>query len=58
MEILKISKSDFISFIAKKLTENESKTIGVVKKGSNYVFDQLNSSAELCLDYDVTLLPP
>jgi sulfhydrogenase subunit beta (sulfur reductase) len=58
MEILKISKSDFISFIAKKLTENESKIFGVVKKGSHYVFDQLNSSAELCLDYDVTLLPP
>lgn len=58
MEILKISKNDFISFIAKKLTENESKTIGVVKKGSHYVFAQLNSSAELCLDYDVTLLPP
>jgi sulfhydrogenase subunit beta (sulfur reductase) len=58
MEILKISKSDFISFIDKKLTENESRTIGVVKKGSHYVFAGLNSSADLCLDYDVTLLPP
>ncbi|MFC2145998.1 4Fe-4S dicluster domain-containing protein [Acidobacteriota bacterium] len=58
MEILKISKDDLISFIDKKLTENKSKTIGVVKKGSHYVFAPLNSASELCLDYNVTLLPP
>jgi len=58
MEILKISKADFISFVGKKLKANESKTIGVVKKGNHYVFDEINSTDELCLDYDVTLLPP
>jgi ferredoxin len=58
MEILKILKSDFISFIGQKLKENESKTIGVVKKGSHHVFSEIHSPDELCLDYDVTLLPP
>lgn len=58
MEILKISKSDFNSFIDKKLAEEKNRTVGVVKKGSHYVFADLNSSNELCLDYDVTILPP
>ena len=58
MNILKISKSDFLSFIDKKLTGKESKTMGVKKKGAHYVFDELNSADQLCLDYDVTLLPP
>lgn len=58
MEILKISKNDFKSFIDKKLDENHSRTVGVVRRGSHFVFSDLNSSDELCLDYDVTILPP
>ena len=73
MEILKISKEDFNSFIDEKRTASAPlegpgdsisghaekwKTIGVVKKGANFVFAELNSAAELCLDYDVTVLPP
>ena len=58
MEILKISKNDFKSFIDRKLKENHSRTVGVVRRGSHYVFADLNSSDELCLDYDVTILPP
>jgi len=58
MEILKISKKDFSSFVDKKITEKESGIFGVVKKGQNYVFDKISSSRELELDYDVTLLPP
>ncbi len=58
MEILKISKSDFYAFIDRKIASNASKTIGVVKKGSHYVFEEVHSSTELCLDYDVTILPP
>lgn len=58
MEIIKISKNDFYSFIDKKLKEKETRTVGVVKRGSNFVFADLNSTSELCLDYDVTILPP
>ena len=58
MEILKISKNDFIAFIGQKLKAGEAKTLGVVKKGSHYRFAELKAAAELCLDYDVTILPP
>ncbi len=58
MEILKISKADFISFIGQKLKAHQSKTVGVVKKGTHYVFAEIDSADELCLDYDVTILPP
>lgn len=58
MEILKISKNDFKSFLDRKLTEKDAKTIGVVKRGSHHVFAELDSADELCLDYDVTILPP
>jgi hypothetical protein len=57
MGIVKISKDDFIAFIGEKLKDKDTKTIGAVRKGSHYVFDQLHSAKELCLDYDVTLLP-
>ncbi len=58
MEISKISKDDFKSFIDQKIKKHESRTVGVVKKGSHYVFADLNSAEELQLDYDVTILPP
>ncbi|MGE5343634.1 MAG: 4Fe-4S dicluster domain-containing protein [Candidatus Omnitrophota bacterium] len=58
MEILKISKDDFKSFIDQKIKTHESRTVGVVQKGSHYIFTDLNSADELALDYDVTILPP
>jgi sulfhydrogenase subunit beta (sulfur reductase) len=58
MEILKITKKDFQSFIDRKITEKESRIVGVVAKGSHYVYDDLKSSADLRLDYDITILPP
>lgn len=58
MEILKISKNDFNSFIDKKIEEKKERVIGVVKKGSHFMFDDLESSQNLILDYDVTMLPP
>ena len=58
METLKISKNDFKSFIDKKVRENKSRTVGVVKKGSHYVFADLEAADELHLDYDITILPP
>lgn len=58
MEILKITKKEFLSFIDRKISEKESRIVGVVKKGARYVFDDLASSKDLQLDYDVTILPP
>lgn len=58
MEILKIAKCDFISFIGQKLQSKDSKTIGVVKRGSHFVFAEVESAQDICLDYDVTILPP
>ena len=47
MEIVKISKDDFITFIGEKLKDKGTKTVGVVKKGSHYEFDQLHSARAL-----------
>ena len=58
MEILKITKKDFLTFVDKKIFEKQSRIIGVVKNGSNYVFNDLESSKDLQMDYDVTILPP
>ncbi|MEN8153132.1 MAG: 4Fe-4S dicluster domain-containing protein [Acidobacteriota bacterium] len=58
MEILKISKNDLNSFIDKKIEEKKERVIGVVKKGSHFVFGDLEDSQDLSLDYDVTMLPP
>ena len=58
MELLKISKRDFLSFVDKKISEKKSRIVGVIQKGSHFVFDDLPSSKDLRLDYDVTILPP
>jgi sulfhydrogenase subunit beta (sulfur reductase) len=58
MEILKISKRAFNSFIDQKISEKKSRMLGVVQKGSHYVFADLDSADQLCLNYDVTILPP
>jgi len=58
MEISKISKNDFKSFIDQKIKKHESRTVGVVKKGSQFVFADLESADDMQLDYDVTILPP
>ena len=58
MDIKTISKSDFKEFVDKKITEKASRIISVVRKGTRFVFDELKSASEMCLDYDVTILPP
>ncbi len=58
MEILKISKNAFNSFIGQKISEKKSRMLGVTQKGSHYVYADLDSADQLCLDYDVTILPP
>jgi len=58
MEIVKISERDFNEFIDTKIAEKESKIVSVVRKGTHFAFDELDSASSMCLDYDVTLLPP
>jgi len=58
MEILQISKKDFSSFIDEKIAKKEERIIGVIEKGSHYIFNDLKTSDEMRLDYDVTMIPP
>ena len=56
MSIKKIAKDEFGQFADKLI--GTQKVIGVKSKGNKYDFGQLESSKDLKLDYDVTLLPP
>ncbi len=58
MELIQISKSNFREFVAQMLAEAKQEIIGVVKKGKHFAFDTLEKADEMCLDYDVTILPP
>jgi sulfite reductase subunit B len=53
-----ISKKELMSFVDNLIKQNSYETVGVKSKGERYVFDILENSAELRLDYDVTILPP
>ena len=53
-----ISKKDFYSFVDTLIREGTYDVVGVKAKGKSYVFDTLDNTEELCLDYDVTILPP
>jgi len=44
--------------VDKIISDKNSTIVGVVQKNSHYVFDELETSNDLCLDYDVTILPP
>ena len=57
MELKVIDKEKLLSFVSRLLEERE--VVGVKKKeDGKYIFDHLENPEELCLDYDVTLLPP
>ena len=58
MDTVKISKKSFSDFIGSKIGENSSRMIGVVKKGNRFIFDEIKDADQMCLDYDVTILPP
>lgn len=58
MDIVKIPESDFKEFVDKKVAEKSSRIISIVRKGTRFVYDELDSASRMCLDYDVTLLPP
>lgn len=51
-----ISANDFDAFVSKMVSER--KVVGPKAKQTKFVFGDINSSEELRLDYDVTILPP
>jgi len=53
-----MSKSDFLQLIDVLIKDESLEVHGVVAKGTKFVFAHLESSSELRLDYDVTILPP
>jgi NAD(P)H-flavin reductase/NAD-dependent dihydropyrimidine dehydrogenase PreA subunit len=53
-----ISKEDFLDFVNSLIADNYWNVIGVKSRGNKFAFGPLGSADELCLDYDVTLLPP
>jgi sulfhydrogenase subunit beta (sulfur reductase) len=57
METVKISKSDFSSLVANKIGAGTPAVVSVKKKDNHFVFGRLESVDEMCLDYDVTILP-
>ena len=54
--ISKSNLSEFVDALIRKKAAEE--VIGVKAKDNKYAFGPLTSASELCLDYDVTLLPP
>ncbi len=57
MNVSKLSKEDFRSFVAGLIT-SEQAVVGVQSKGERFAFGPLASVDDLRLDYDVTMLPP
>lgn len=54
--ILVASKTEFRTFVDNIIQENE--VHGVSRKAPGFTFDRLFAAEELCLDYDITVLPP
>ena len=57
MEYKTISKADFRDFV-NRLIQGDREINGVVTKGTGFIYDTLEDAADLCLDYDETLLSP
>ena len=53
-----ISKEDFNKFVDALIQDKELRVEGVKSKKEKFVFGSIESSKELRLDYDVTILPP
>ena len=53
-----ISKQDFDALITDLIQDDSFDVHGVKAKGDKFVFGELDSSKDLRLDYDTTILPP
>src|SRR5271157_3329633 len=57
MDLLQISKKDFLKFVESLMT-GVTQVVGVVKKDDRFVYDVLDDAQNLSLDYDETILSP
>ncbi len=57
-KIKTINKKELKLFVDKLIKDETFEVIGVKSKGERFSFDVLDSSDELHLDYDITILPP
>lgn len=53
-----ITKKNLNYFINNLINDDSFDVVGVKEKGTGFAFGPLTNSNELCLDYDVTILPP
>ena len=53
-----ITEKELKSFVDKLIQDKTYELVGVKPRGKRFVFDILDSSEELRLDYDITILPP
>lgn len=53
-----IGKAEFSNFVDELIANDPREVIGVQAKSNKFAFDPLESSDNLRLDYDVTILPP
>jgi len=53
-----IAKKDFDSLVNNLIQDETYEIVGVKTRGKKFVFDILENASELCLNYDVTILPP
>ncbi len=52
------SKKNLNTFVDNLIQDKKYEVVGVKSKGKRFVFDTIDSSEELRLDYDITILPP
>jgi len=62
VEVVEVKKSlvitkDSLRFMVESLAK-EMEVVGVKSRHGKYVYDRISSFEELCLDYDVTVMPP
>ena len=57
MSVSTVTKEQFKSFVA-ALIDSDQQVVGVQAKGDRFAFSDLTDAEALCLDYDVTILPP
>lgn len=57
-QIKTFSEKEMLNFLGKLIESNSFEIIGPKSKGKRYVFDKIEDSDEINLDYDLTILPP
>lgn len=53
-----IERSTFRNFVDDLISNDERDVVGATQEGGQYLFDELDDSSDLALEYDLTTLPP